>query len=66
MSGVRPISDLRLLISVINCAYDSYDCYDFNDLNACNGFNDLPFTAYRLLFTIWGHFITQVLGGLNS
>ena len=33
-SGVELISDLRLLTSVI---------YDFN------GFNDLPFTAYRLL-----------------
>ena len=35
-SGVKLISDLRLLTSVI---------YDFN------GFNDLPFTASRLPFT---------------
>ena len=37
-SGVKLISDLRLLTSVI---------YDFN------GFNDLPFTASRLPFTVY-------------
>ena len=37
-SGVELISDLRLLTSVIK---------DFN------GFNDLPFTAYRLPFTVY-------------
>ncbi len=46
-SGVKLISDLRLLTSVID---------DFNDLNGLNdfydfyGFNDLPLTAYRLRF----------------
>ncbi len=43
-SGVKLISDLRLLTSVID---------DFNDLNGLNdfydfyGFNDLPLTAHR-------------------
>ena len=37
-SGVKLISDLRLLTSVID---------DFN------GFNDLPFTAYRLPLTVY-------------
>jgi hypothetical protein len=39
-SGVKLISDLRLLTSVR---------YDFNGLNGFYGFNDLPFTVYRLL-----------------
>jgi len=35
-SGVKLISDLRLLTSVIG---------DFNELNGFNDFNGLPFTA---------------------
>jgi hypothetical protein len=39
-SGVKLISDLRLLTSVID------DFYEFNDLNGFNDFNSLPFTAH--------------------
>jgi hypothetical protein len=42
--GVRLISDLRLLTSMID---DSYNIYDFYYLNGFYGFNDLLFTVYR-------------------
>ena len=45
-SGVKLISDLRLLTSMID---DSYNIYDFYDLNGFYGFNDLLFTVHCFL-----------------